>query len=692
MARGPNSRDPGFRVIASLTDKFTKPIQGINKQIAQSTAKLRGIAAVPGAIMRSSGLDKIGGAFANVGTQVGRLRSSVTGLLRPFTQLGLVAGGFGLVKFTTDAVKLGGELIKLKNSTGISVEALQGLQYAAAQSGVSADELGAGLNRLNLNVRSAIKGGKQNAQIIEVFRKGIGLTVNDLKRMKPDEVFLKTARAIANMTDETNKQETAYRLFGRQGVSLLALLNEGEDGILAFVKALEESGAVMTEDTARDAKNFSDIMLELQQSVKGIAYAVLHELLPGMTGSAEAMREWTKENREWLKDEVIKVVRSLVQIARAFVRIVMNDIIPAIKALEPLWRAFESIVGEGNAKLLAFTAVVAPGVIGAVLGIGKALFLLGLALVANPIGATILGIGAAVGFLGYSIYQERHAIAQGWEDIKTSFSDGVARVRDNLNEFREDLPETWGEAWERVKTTSSTLWKDIGTGAASAWAQLTGNIKEAVSNIDLSAMGDSVEQAFHDVVAWINGFRQQLRDVIVKALTDPIGFVKEAWNGLVSFLQGVWESIKGIFSRGQAEVGGPPKTTAQEIYGGSRDTESDKTAMQIYGGSRDTRTAQEIYGGAREPDVRTAQQIYGGAPEEPAKKPGWLQRNLPSWAGGGAAPAPAAAAQTSRSEVTVNFDNLPTGARVTENISTGNTDLTLNTAYAGPRGAVAGAY
>jgi len=63
---------------------------------------------------------------------------------------------------------------------------------------------------------------------------------------------------------------------------------------------------------------------------------------------------------------------------------------------------------------------------------------------------------------------------------------------------------------------------------------------------------------------------------------------------------------------------------------------------------------------------------------------------------GGVAEGPAAlgaAAQTtSKSEVTVSFENMPEGARVRETNSTGNTDVNLNTTYAGRRGALAEAY
>src|SRR5215469_17359222 len=136
MAR--SGRDPGFRVIVSLTDQFTRPINNLNNKIAQSTAKMRGLAAVPGAIFKATGLTQIGGAIGKVGGSVLQLRNAVTALLGPFARLGALVGGFELGRFVYDAVNAGGELIKLSQVTRVGVEDLQRLQYAAQQSGIEA--------------------------------------------------------------------------------------------------------------------------------------------------------------------------------------------------------------------------------------------------------------------------------------------------------------------------------------------------------------------------------------------------------------------------------------------------------------------------------------------------------------------------------------------------------------------------
>src|SRR5215469_12686847 len=173
MARG---RDPGFRVIAQLTDNVRRPINNINNKIAQSTARLRGMAAVPGAILKSTGLTAIGGQLGKVGAGVLQLRSAVTGLLAPFARLGVLAGGIGLSVMVTDAVKAGGELIKLQGKTGIAVEALQRLQYAAKQENIGADAMTGALAKMNKAMADATRPAKKMTEAQNALTKGLGFS------------------------------------------------------------------------------------------------------------------------------------------------------------------------------------------------------------------------------------------------------------------------------------------------------------------------------------------------------------------------------------------------------------------------------------------------------------------------------------------------------------------------------------
>jgi hypothetical protein len=558
--------DPGFRVIVSLTDKFTAPIKAINRSIAESTAKVRAIAAVPGAIMKASGLDKIGGAVANVGRSFGNLRNQIAGAVAPFARLATLGAGIGLVTATVNAVKLGDELVNLSTKTGWSIDSLQRFQYAAKQSGVDMEAFNGSITRLQKAIAAGRKGDKG---VLEAFTKGVGISAAELKALKPEEIFLRVADAISNMQDPVHRTETAMKIFGKSGADLISMLAEGGPEIRRLGEELARTGAIMSDDTARGAKAFGDMMLKLGHYIQGVAYAVLGELLPAMKEGAQGLDDWLDANREWLTTTVVDVVKELAGGAMAFGRVIRDDVMPAIASLKPIWQAFSATIGEGNTVLLAFTAVVAPGIIGALFGIVKAVAALGVALVANPIGAAIVAIVAAIAGAAYLIWRY-------WDEIKAAFTAGVDFVVDAWDSLIAliagfDLDASLAAIagwWSDLKATFSAG-IDFVVGA---WNRLS----EAFSAGDLDAIvaelagwWDAIKGVFVAGVDLVLSIWAGLGDALGSALgfgaigtafTDALRDLGAAIGGAFDLgavgtaLAGWWASIEASFASGVAAV------------------------------------------------------------------------------------------------------------------------------------------
>jgi hypothetical protein len=780
MAR---SRDPGFRVIVSLTDQFTRPINNLNNKIAQSTAKIRGLAAVPGAIFKATGLANIGGALGRVGGSVLQLRNAVTGLLGPFARLGVIAGGVGLGTFVYDAVNAGGELVKLQQTTGAGVEALQRLQYAAKQSGVDVGTMNGALVRLNRSIIEAMKPAKKKGvnEFAAAFR-AAGISLADLRKLKPEEVFLRLSSAVANMSSQTNKAALAQKLLGKTGAELIPVMNEGVWGINALGNELASTGAIMSEATAKSAKAFGDTMLKLSQHVRGLAYDVLQELLPAMTGAAGGVDEWVQANREWIKTEVITIIRDLVGIGQAFVKLVQSDIIPAVQSLAPLWDGLVAVIGKNKAMLLAFTGVVAPGIIGAIIGIGKALVGLVAALAANPIGAAIIAIGAAA-FLIYKYWEPisqffvdlwdgvkntfsaalgwlvdfgdnfaRGALFDDWQPLIGQFADLWAGIKavfwgalDWLGDFASAwLPQPILDAWAAVADFFAGLWERawhpfpgglerLGEFARAftpvlfeaAWRGLAGLFEglfpspaaiieawgalgsffeelwsgtEGAFNAGVNAIkaivAALVPQPILDAWGVLNDFFGVLTDAVSTKFSNALSEIgallaqftpqplQDAWAGLVGFWQELWDSVTGILERARGIIGGIIEWIIAQLA-------SLKTAIAgVTGAIGSIGNIPGAIGGA----IKSGWQRLTGGGE--AATAGATAATGPAMlaAEGPKALATATQQQVSKSEVQVNFANVPEGTRVRETRSTGNTEVSLRTEYAGPRGALAGAY
>jgi hypothetical protein len=281
--------------------------------------------------------------------------------------------------------------------------------------------------------------------------------------------------------------------------------------------------------------------------VRGLAYDILKELLPSMNGAAGGMDEWITANREWLKTEIITVVRDLVGIGTAFVNLVKNDIIPAITALRPAWDAVVAVLGKNNAMLLAFTGVVAPGIIAALFAIGKALLGLVAVLVANPIGAAIIAIAAA-GLLIWKYWEPIKAFfADLWEGVKASFW----AVRDWLNQFAAafSFGVITGD-WEALQTLFSDLWEGVRAVFWDALAWLADFVARWVPQPLLDAWA-AVADFFAGVWTRVaDAFRTgiDIAAALARAfLSQPI---LDAWAGVADFFAGVWDQITSAFGAG----------------------------------------------------------------------------------------------------------------------------------------------
>jgi len=628
MARG---KDPGFAVIAKLTDQFTRPIDNINNKIAQSTARLRGMMAVPGALARSTGLDRVGSSFANVGKSVLNLRNSITGLLGPLTRMGALVGGFALGKAITDAVSLGGELIKLSKNTGVSIEQLQRLRYAAQQSGLGAEELDDMLLKLSKAMRDARKDTKGTTDAFKAM-KAAGVDMQGLRNgtVSLTDVFYKFSDAIHVSTDEVVQGALAVAGFGRSGQSAIAFLGEGSDEI----RRLGADAAVMSDDTAAASKKFGDVMLKMSQHVKDLAYSILERLLPGMTGTAEETDAWMAANKPGIIKAVVDVVGDLVDIGRALRDLIRKDIIPVFKALKPAWTALENVIGAGNAKLLAFSLVVAPGVVGAILGVGKALLGLVATLTGAPIAAAIIGFAALFAYAAYKIYQD-------WDNIKRQTADTGAALVKTFRETKQNIEST---SWSDITDKFAEAWGDSIAATAAVGARLKQTFSEVWTNIKTTWSELDFGQMISDIGATFLAKKDELTAAIYSVLTNPIKSIMDAWEKFKGWFSGLFSWVTG------------------------RSSDMTNTAAAKAGAGPYGQQQQEAPGGAYAGVAQQQKEQLGGAW-------GAIQQQQ----------------QPAKSEVSINFDNLPAGARVSEGRSTGNTDVKINSTYAGQH-APAGAY
>src|SRR5262249_24945466 len=144
--------------------------------------------------------------------------------MRAFSELMLVGfAGERILSAIEHTAELGASLVKLHEQTGIAVETLSGLHYAAGQVDVSADALDTSVKRLGRSIQEALRNPASEAG--EAF-KALGFTTDELRDHSNDLEFvlLQMAAAFQAHADGANADAIAQATLGRNGVELLSFL------------------------------------------------------------------------------------------------------------------------------------------------------------------------------------------------------------------------------------------------------------------------------------------------------------------------------------------------------------------------------------------------------------------------------------------------------------------------------------
>ena len=188
----------------------------------------------------------------------------------------------------------GDELAKMSRKTGMSVEALSELKYAAGQSGVGVDTLEGAIKRM----QKSIAGMEDQAEGTTGKLDRLGLTAADVAGKSPEKQFSMIAEAISRIADPTDRAAAAMSVFGRSGTALLPMIEGGAAGIDALCQKARALGLTMTSETAAAGQKLQETLktlwattANLTETVGGVLAPVLTAIGKSASGAAISLKE-----------------------------------------------------------------------------------------------------------------------------------------------------------------------------------------------------------------------------------------------------------------------------------------------------------------------------------------------------------------------------------------------------------------
>lgn len=508
---------------------------------------------------------------ANLEKSFGRIKSA---LKAAFTVAAVKKAADGIMNLANTTAQAADRIDKQSQALGISRKAFQQWDYILSQSGASIDSLGVSMKTLN----TAILGGSDSA--VEAFEQ-LGLQWDSLAGMSQEGAFEAVVDAFQRMPQGARKSALAIQLFGKNGQTLMPLLNTSSEAMNDLRKNTERLGFVMSDSMIDAGVKFGDTLDDLKRVAGGLGNLLGYSLLEPLTGIFEAVINfatqenvqdafhqfalhlynignvvldgvqgffnWINENGETLSGYISNIAEFLGDIW---------DVVSgfAVETVKELAGAFSDFLSSASPEQIA-----ALGALAVVLG-----------LLFAPV-QTLAGVALV---LAANWKQVKEWAGKAKEALSEWTADKLAQAKEGLQSLADKLApieEKFDEVRKNVKTAKEKIGKFFETGeipddtpewlkgplekVKTAWDNITGAVsavKEAVTaffsgELDIqmpewveAVLGGirdawgSISSAVDWVKSAINTFFEEVVPTLPEWVQTVLYAIRDAWNAISS--------------------------------------------------------------------------------------------------------------------------------------------------------------
>ncbi len=236
----------------------------------------------------ASGFTKATEAASKAGSNLGGVLVNVAKIgAEALLAVTTAAAAFG-VAAVEKTVASGQAAYEMSQKFGLLPGVASQWMSVASQMGISSDTIGAGFKFLDKNVGNMAitlqAGGKVAAATLTPY-KDLGLDVYDTagKIKSSNELMLEAADIFAKMPDGIEKTGLAIKLFGKQGMDMLPVLNLGKAGIEAYMAQGKALGDVMSTSQVEAAHKLFLAQAQIKTAMDGVTVQSAEFLMPAVT-------------------------------------------------------------------------------------------------------------------------------------------------------------------------------------------------------------------------------------------------------------------------------------------------------------------------------------------------------------------------------------------------------------------------
>ncbi|MFA5130428.1 MAG: phage tail tape measure protein [Patescibacteria group bacterium] len=297
---------------------------------------------------------------------------------------GIIAAGVGAAvagmwKLAESTSKAAGDLFDMSERTGLNTDTLQELQFQAEQTGVKFDSITSVIGVLTKNMASAAAGSKGTSEAFKTL--GVNVKDNEGNMKSLDSVFPQVLAKLADMKNETERNQLAFKVFGKGALELVPLLTEGSAGIKGYADRAHELGIVMSGEAIKAGDDFGDSLNELKKSFEGVKtqlgsafIPIIQKLIDSLLPIIKTIMPPLMSLFKSLGETIIPIVTGAFQTIMPIVKPILDALMSAIKTLSAFVKgdfagAWKSLQDTFNGVWQAISAVfntVVNGIIGGI--------------------------------------------------------------------------------------------------------------------------------------------------------------------------------------------------------------------------------------------------------------------------------------------------------------------------------------
>lgn len=248
--------------------------------------------------------------MANLGDMVVRIVGDMTGFSKSLsdTQKKMMAFGvnaaaigaavLAATKIVSKSVKdfadYGSAIFDASEKTGLSTDALQEWKFIAEQTGTTLESITGAVGMMT-------RGLETNKETFANL--GIQLKNTDGSFRSTTDIFNDTISTLSNMSDETERDQMAFKLLGRSAQSLIPILNAGKSGINGMREEAHALGLVLENEAISNADKLGDSMDALKASLTNVKNNMANDLAPAIISIVDKLKDLIiktqQSKKEW---------------------------------------------------------------------------------------------------------------------------------------------------------------------------------------------------------------------------------------------------------------------------------------------------------------------------------------------------------------------------------------------------------